>query len=756
LWKWRIDFARLDDDPHPMNAGTRFLRPLLLALLASLATSAAETPDPRAVAERVAAVNRAEGLDAAMEALDREHAAWRAAGAEFYPFFAALWNEAQLRTGRDDPRFFAAVFDWLQKESIARGNTGLAIEAAYNTHVAFSNLGRHGAARSALRPFVEEMAGKPFPSDPLAYPDRGAAFDFLPDVRKRDFSRMNSASNAFVFTTRRLAEDDFHAGDWPRGLERLLWADDWLRRMGRLQHEPDESWLQLRQGVAFMFYRLGLYEAADAQYAAVLENEASRTSYGGRSRLVARLNHVKIRALLGDLGPDIPAELDSIEAEGAENRFLPSGFRNDVQMARALWLRKSGRWEEALRILDGIIGGGESGSHLSARIERVRLLVEAGRLDGLETEIRNVLTAYRETGHKFGESSLYSLYADFLEKQGRFAEALAMRREAVRLARAFRLFASLPVELAKLSALLLRLGDAEGAAKAAEEATRLASDRVRIPARIAEKVASLLQPGAQKPREEEPAATDLQPVRAIVAPLAGMPLRGTVTLANPSATEISGVLSIAGAPASLQWDQAAQEGGILLGAGNKQNPRRTLKLAPGTMAVFALQAPADADAGKGLTVSWTTEGKQPQTSEWTLEPAEEGVPSAVIGAGIYRNNPFYSVPIYHHYQDAGKREGRAAIRVSATSRARIEIHDSADRPVAVDADGDGSLSGKGDSIFQDEDFDGAADLPLTAGEAMFRLQVYPHDPLPEEGIGIVIEVKNGGAWVVTSRNRIVP
>ena len=162
------------------------------------------------------------------------------------------------------------MFDWLQKESIARGDTGLAIEAAHNTHVAFSNLGRHGAARSALRPFVEDLAKKPFPSDPLAYPDRGAAFDFLPDVRKRDFSRMNTASNSFVFTMHRLAEDDFHAGDWPRGLERLLWADDWRRRMGELQHEPDESWLQLRQGIAFMFYRLGLYEAADGQYAAVL------------------------------------------------------------------------------------------------------------------------------------------------------------------------------------------------------------------------------------------------------------------------------------------------------------------------------------------------------------------------------------------------------------------------------------------------------------------------------------------------------
>ncbi len=112
-----------------------------------------------------------------------------------------------------------------------------------------------------------------------------------------------------------------------------------------------------------------------------------------------------------------------------------------------------------------------------------------------------------------------------------------MRREAVKLMRAFDLFIPLPEELAKLAVLLSKCGDELGSKAAAEEAESLSKNQDRIPARVQAGIMATLKTRASIATAKVPAAlaTDLQPLQASMVPIKDMPLRGRLTLSNPSA-----------------------------------------------------------------------------------------------------------------------------------------------------------------------------------------------------------------------------
>lgn len=726
------------------------------------------------IRRRVLAAYQAGGVAGGLEALDREFAGYTGQKAYLCGFYSTMWKEAQTGSGRDDPLWAAAVFDWMMQRVTERGNIYAASSLSHNTYAALDNIGCYGAARKALAPMEKVMATKDLNIDPLTYPEAGPAFDFLPEVRRRNIPThptlrpgehaqgwkgplVPACFDSFLFD---LAEQDMRAGEWERGLERVCWVGDWFASVGGGYSGADECGVTHRMSLAKAFGRLGLLEAADAEYAAVLADPAGARNYQGRSHLMSSLARIHIAMEMARYDPSIPGELDRIGREAAGNRYLPIGFRDEIKVARMWYEVGIGRYAEAEELAEELAASGVA-RLLDARYGRIRIWMNTGRLSRVEDELRATLLMQRDRGDKMAEIGIYSLYSELLLKQGRLEEAVAMRREVIRLLRGFRLKVRLPESLAILSNLLKRTGNAAGARISAEEAARLAADSRRIPSRVAHLVASTLAREVPETpplelRNGLPLGADLQPVRAVAVPVAGMPLRGISLLANPTSREIAGSLSVGGVPASLAWDAASQTGRITIGDSSARiaGPQ-AIRIAPGATALFCISAEAGVPLEKPLILEWHDSAGCGQTSVWEFQVPESGVSEAVVEAGEFKYNPFFGVPLYHHYQHAERDNRRVAFRVRSSRPVRIEVYDQDDRPISVDANGNGSLLDAGDCAFRDANFDGVGELELISGEAAFRLQAYP-EAIPEAaGLEVRVEALIDGKWCPVATDRII-
>ena len=726
-----------------------------------------------AIAAEVAGEFKKSGSAAALRLLDRSAADFFAAGGSFYELNHQIWREAQVRSGRENMAWSADLWDWLFHLALARGEEKEAADLVPNTLGGMANAGRYGRLKEIINWQERAFWRSGYELDPASYPDSGPGIPSLPEVRRRDIPFLPPLGSPsygpgggarLVRTFVRLqasavigmADDRERSGRWREALEWRLWTQAWAAQ--QQAKVPDietvNIWFQAALANARNLESLNLFEAARQEYDSIASHPWE-DDYNGRAKIESRLGKINCSLQLGDYRPVLESEARDLAEQARNNVFLVKSSWQVDDLIHARCMIAGGNVSGGLAKIETLIADGCE----AARCERCVQRLAAGKLDGVEADLILLLESYRSSGRKIKEANLYSLYAAFLEASGRFAEAIAMRREAVRLMRSFDLFATLPVELARLSLLLSHWGDRAAAAAAATEATNLAARKERIPAGIAALVAQLLsvRPSVIVTKKADPpkTAVDLQPVRAIIIPLEGHPLRGRLTLANPTPEAVEGTLSFEGLPADAIWNAETGEATVTLGKdGSTRLPN--IRLEPGGEVFIELFAPP-ATAAKGqLTVLWSAPGQRDLQSVWSLDDAEKGVSSAVIDAGEFRGNPFYGVLIYHHYMQAAAAAPRVNFRVTASTPTRVELYDDAGRPVMVDATGDGSLGGVGDSLFTDADGDGAGDLIATKGEAPFGLLVYPPAKIPADGIKLTVEVKVGTQWVVFAEDRIIP
>jgi hypothetical protein len=735
--------------------------------------SAGLKPKPPAeILSAAVATQRKSGTTAALDLLEQELPGYIDAGGDFHKFHLAVWREAQVRSGRTDPAWAASLFEWLQLKNRSLEALLLADDLVTNTTNQLRIVHRYGAANRALEPFFEEMGRRLVDLDPAAHPDRGPALPLLPEVRLRIFPGpptrgisvidptgwvrySGEMPHSFAGAMGAMAEFERLGGNWKKSLERNFAACDWIERKRASIAEPENYWYKHRMDIAATLMMLGLTEAADAEYDAILK-KGWPDVYQNRTLIRARHQRLAIRITLGDADRALLVELDEIHEKLRNNPLVHSGSWKEVEITKARCLARLDRQEEALSLLSKLA---EEGNH-SARIERIRLLLDAGTAAPatVEAELQAVLQNTRDWGRKIDEGELYSLYARFLDQSGRLGEALAMQREAVRLARAFDLFPKLPGELARLSVLLARSGDATGTDAAAAEAGELAANKERIPPRIAKEVTDLLTTRVP-PASGNPAppkiATDLQPLRSLVIPVKGRPLRGKLTLTNPSAQAVEGTLAFDGIPADATWDAGTGEALVKLGTAGSDRLSK-VRIEPGSFALIELSALPDAISKGTLTTVWSSPGQPDRQSVWSFDPAEEGISSAVIEAGEFKSNPFYSIPIHHHFMQAGDSKLPANFRITAAAAARVELYDAGDRLIAVDANGNGSFGESGDSLFSDTDADGTPDFTAPDSEISFRIQVYPSAEIPAGGLSLKLESKIAGQWIAVAEDRILP
>lgn len=734
--------------------------------------------DADAFLKEVVALRSTDGDETALEHLAQEFTRRTKFSYNFKSLHRAAWIEGQVRSGRDDALWNSQIIDLVFTSSHRYLYFDEAFKIIPNLVVAMTDAKRHGRRADILAMWVLAIKDGGYQLDPTTYPDRGPALPELPQVRRRDIPTLTPLSKTVFegFTPRSVPEafDRFTAysfiswafdctrrGQWQEALEWLTWIMEWSQNSYAQQkdHEIGAIWYGAAEGLAHGLNQLGFEEATMEVYRQILQSDIV-DAYGNRSHHRAEAELLAWEIKRGLAPPDQLARLHELAEKIRTNRYGGASTHAEIMTQIATVFISLGKTQEGLTLLDDLTAKGS----LNAQWERLRHWVHSRRLADIEPEFLKHLNHLRETGNKINEAKVYALYADFLENNERFSEALKIRTEAIRLARGFHLNLLLAQHLAQQAHLLARLGNQSESQKAAQEARNLLTGNQKLPlatiTKVQEILASLPTLKALK-TSSSLSLTDLQPLRSLVIPLEASPLETRLTLANYSDQQVNGTLLVKGLPLNLTTDQEQQEIKINLAPELVQTPTPSslkISLEAGQFWFITLVAPADEAPSGNLSVLWTPDQSSPsQESLITLAEADQGINSAVIEAGEYRNHPFHGIMIHHHYADRSPTQKSPPVRFLSSHPARIEIYDGHDQsPIAVDANGNGSLDDPGDERFDEGNGQGELILPLNNHLAFIRLQVYPETTLPTEGLTIQFQIQTENGWETFSENRVIP
>ena len=452
--------------------------------------------------------------------------------------YRAAWSNAQRGTGREDPAWAALIFDEIFTRSWHHRYYAEALSVLGNTVMSLRTADRHGRAAELLAWWHEAQLLGGYIMDPSAYPDLGPALEFLPEVRRREIPALGAFSQAeFPGDKPRTLQSDFRhysanafiiyaghlnrSGQWRDAMEWAYWIMELSEhRYKEEKHDAGSNWNGALNRLATMVKVLGFHEQA-LQLSEMGLSSLIRGGYRERMPLIHESMKYACLIDLGRSSPDIIKQLETLVEKMRANHELVLNTPQDAEVTLAKAMILHGRVAEGEALLDRLVGE----NHRNARLARVSHWISIGRAADVESELIALLHHSRETGNKLWEINLYRMYADFLESQGRLEEALAIRREAVRLCRSFDYFTFLPGELAKLARLLDRLGNRSDAESAADEARGLLAQN-RLPAHLADAARAILAgftPRSDDPDDEEDSSPgiDFQPTRSVVIPVEG-------------------------------------------------------------------------------------------------------------------------------------------------------------------------------------------------------------------------------------------
>jgi tetratricopeptide (TPR) repeat protein len=685
--------------------------------------------------------------------------------------YVNAWYEGQTGGGRLDADWASAVYGVMYDVCLRRGYYSLA-DVALNLTSSLALAGRFGKLSEVFDVWKEGMRLGGYNMTASSYPDLGPAFGILSGVRKRNIPHLEPYANAkpykdlpHALTENALGCFENHAvhlwyrGQWKESLEWLVWARAWASTPDGNPESPGVGgrWHLSGTEIANIFTQMGYWEQALALH----ENALQQKITGGYEGKCTTRHKMAILQLKRLLGREIPS--DAIEQaracilQAAGNIYEKQEFVRIYQAELGELLIHIGRISEGETLLDELAAAGSR----DARIARLKHWVRSKRAKGVENELRSLLQESRETGRKMDEIVFYRLYADFLEQQNRLPEALRVRRELVRLCKAFDIFTHLPVEMARLAVLLHRMGIRDESRRLSDQALALLA-KGGIPDHMAATVISLLKnighgdkPG--KESKEHIARVEFQPLSCLIIPLKGASWTSHLTLTNPTDRNRTGRLRATGLPVGFH-EVNEEDVDIEARVGAKEgNQELDVTIDPATYKIIALK-PADGFSGEGkITLSWTpAKADARTTSEVRIEAPAGGTTKAIIQAGVYQMNPFYGIPIYHHYVHTDASNVSLPMRFVSSRPARVEIYTLDGTPIGIDAQGNGSLLDPGDEIFGTGDGNGNLRMPLVAGNASFLLRLYPNKELPAEGLGLRVECLDDKQWEVYAEDLLMP
>ena len=729
-----------------------------------------------ALAGKIAATHRSEGVEKAVSLLDKEGRAFiRNSGATArFDFFSSLMAEAMAGRGRANQEWSLALTEWCYLYCRDVGEDYWCDKFTPEMHRGYFQAGKYGAARKVLEFDRLRQLENQEDLDITTFPVSGPFDPAFPAIAKRAPGKMRNLPTKKFSIFIAQARQDLAEGKWQRAMEaaamgytNAMGMYSWHKQRPNLTDSKNMMtdmtghWRRLRTVMASGYRFLDLKELELKECRELISfNPEEGREYWDVQMAKARARHLK--CMLGQSDSSVLKELEEIRQDLLTPAFnaLDDADRVHLMMADIHFL--SGGGDKGWEIIDKIRGNQQLSRDMKYEVamEWCRQRVASGKFDAVESELVGLLEIAREGGLKQREIALYEIYAGLLIGLGRYEDALVIQNELLRLLRSFDLFTRVPSALGQLARIQAAMGQGAQAEATLDEA-REKLENARIPDEAKSRLRAALDVPLPAPAERfqsNQEGTDLQPTRSLSIPLAGLPARGLFTLTNFSGAEARGELNFRGSGLVFRDAGDAMIALDVDDPKGKPSLSRRISLPAGSVELIDFSRWEEAGNKESRVVlEWKPEKGKPQAAEWKAEQEEKAVSIAVTDAAEYMDNPFYLIPIYHllQYQDTFARA--ADLRVVASLPARVELYNEKDELVFVDAQGDGLFTVEGDMVSQDLNRNGFGDLELKADakETRFRMFVRPLKVEPGKEITFDLQLFEAGKWTTFSSDRLV-
>ncbi|GEM_PF-4401217 len=751
------------------------------ATLGSLDPAHKSNRVPDLLIKEVVKVYHAKGIPPAIALLDKKARIFMArencTHKEIYHFYGRIYKEAQTRSGSNNVKWSAAIFGWLYSYMDEIGKHTYANGVSTCLISDYFLMGRMGEARKILdeQMKINRRMGKVFDLSQL--PDLGRAYPLVPEIRKYKLTKDQISMRIYP----RLAQIEMITGLWKESITHnramhdalmefiVAHPNNKIRRANDIDFEAGNAAI----AIADTFRWLGFYEESAKQYKFVIEYPWMNP-YGGSIVTTSQHKRLQCEIALGRVTPQMPEELSSIRKTMKGNVYMSRHERISVDVTRVDALFSLERKDEAWILLNQLF---EKEDRSDVRASFVKHSLASGRMDQVEELLIQLLNAARKQGNKPEEIKYYRLYIDFLTRAGRIQEALKTAAEYIRLLESFDVYTRLPQAHITYARLLAMAGNL----KTAKHQLRISKDLLRngraYPPHLRQQATANLAADLPKAthKKEPLLLVDLQPKKSIVSALVGFPARGILSVSNPNSRPMEGSITFHGLAVKSQYSSESSVATLNVDLRGNDSANAPLKLLiEGEGVIFLdLQTAVQQPNEKGiLEIKWTpthpphTEEGKSQTVTWEVQPPEQGeVKRAIVDAGQYKANPYYSIPIHHLLQSRATvsegEEGEDIIdfQILSSQPTRIEVYDAENNLVMVDAQGDGKYDLQGDVIVQDANANSLPDIavPLPLGESRFVIYLQPNEPIAEDGITLTLKIKDThGKWITLSEDNLLP
>jgi hypothetical protein len=741
------------------------------------------------------------GIEAGIQKMDDKASVWMktAWDASWDTFSGAVWTEAQVRSGREDPEWSRTLYQWIYDYGKARSNLSsnyyfrptlmgnLSKELVETGRIAelseLASLTREGylqdrkidtvmTPRSELNYGVPKMPNLDSFEMPLRY-QQGA------DVADKYIGKLLYNSNIYGLNI--LVRSEFLSGNWRDAMIYPEWIRRWVEEVERdginQVSRKNEVW-QLQGNVSEelgpIWTILGFYERALALYEVPIQS--NKKGYGYRHIHIVKTQRALVQTETGsDLNYNLEA-LTELRAQRAANKYDTKRAPYEVDLAIAATLRREGKVDAAYDLLAKTIEVTTEARLIVAQIEALRMralwALQDGHLEHCEDDLVTALNLCRSKGLKIKEPELYHLYARYKAAIGDYDAAIEFQLQAVDLYKALDLYTWLPLRYIELSEWYRTIGNDALADYYLELARSLLNqpgaeypqwiiddvrnriatqDEIKLRNELVEvqpvHPAPATKTGSLNKRTEQ-STVDLQPTLLVAIPLESKPALGLYTLTNFSDSTKQVTLAARGLVNSFSQNELGDYVVRIGGAADSTETQVEVQLTAEEQLIIYVQALADS-APISLELALVEDGHEDQVVSFSYPESESVAEEAVINASYVENNPFYMVSIFHVLQRLDSKEAASQdLRFIASEPARIEAYDALGHLMFVDADGDGEFHSPGDVLSADHNQNAVADVIYATGEdaTSLELKVLPHQR-PESGqLEIEIRSFSDDAW----------
>jgi len=420
------------------------------------------------------------GIEVGMLKLEDKMSVWMDTSwdASWNTFSGAVWTEAQVRSGREDPEWSRVLYQWIYNNEKARSDLSndyyfrpalmgnLSKELVETGRIAelseLASLTREGFLQdrkidTVMTPRSELNFGVPQMPDLHRF-EMPVRYQQGTDVADESIGKLLYYTNMVGFNI--LVRAEFLSGNWRDAMIYPEWIRRWVEEVEReginQVSRKNEVW-QLQGNISEelgpVWTILGFYERALELYEVPIQS--NKKGYGCRHIHIVKTQRALVQAETGrDLDDDLEA-LTELRDLRAANQYDTKRAPYQVDLAIAATLRREGKVDAAYDLLAKTIEVTTEARLIVAQIEALRMralwALKDGRLEHCEDDLVTALNLCRSKGLKIKEPELYHLYARYKAAIGDYDAAIEFQLQAVDLYKALDLYTWLPLRYIELS-----------------------------------------------------------------------------------------------------------------------------------------------------------------------------------------------------------------------------------------------------------------------------------------------------------------